>query len=83
MAAGGEVVFGIDAFAPDDRMRQFRFLAADKRTTYLRLLRPVNRAGANYLVLPHANPRPLDPPPLTRRFMLAPHSWQHRGGRER
>ena len=53
--AAGEVVFGIDAFALDDRMRLFHFLAADKRTMYLWLLRAFNRARANYLVLLHTD----------------------------
>lgn len=45
--------FGIDAFAVDDRMRLFHFLAADKRTTYLWVLRAFDRARANYHVLLH------------------------------
>jgi uncharacterized protein (TIGR02677 family) len=50
---GDDIAFGIDAFALDDRMRLFHFLAADKRTTYLWVLRAFNRARANYQVLLH------------------------------
>lgn len=53
MAESLGVAFGIDAFALDDRMRLFHFLAADKRTTYLWILRAFNRARANYQVLLH------------------------------
>lgn len=45
--------FGIDAFTLDDRMRLFHFLAADKRTVYLWILRAFDRARANYQVLLH------------------------------
>ncbi len=55
MKAGDDVAFGIDAFALDDRMRLFHFLAADKRTVYLWLLRAFNRARANYQVLLHTD----------------------------
>jgi len=55
MTATDGVAFGIDAFALDDRMRLFHFLAADKRTTYLWLLRAFNRARANYQVLLHTD----------------------------
>ncbi|MGD9529845.1 TIGR02677 family protein [Pseudonocardia sp.] len=47
------VAFGIDAFTLDDRMRLFHFLAAEKRTSYLWLLRAFDRARANYQVLLH------------------------------
>jgi uncharacterized protein (TIGR02677 family) len=47
--------FGIDAFELDDRLRLFHWTAADKRTDYLRVLRAMDRARANYLVLVHAN----------------------------
>lgn len=53
MASSVDTAFGIDAFALDDRMRLFHFLAADKRTVYLWLLRAFNRARANYHVLLH------------------------------
>ncbi|MGH3821457.1 MAG: DUF2397 family protein, partial [Pseudonocardiaceae bacterium] len=53
MTSSAETAFGIDAFALDDRMRLFHFLAADKRTVYLWLLRAFNRARANYHVLLH------------------------------
>jgi uncharacterized protein (TIGR02677 family) len=49
----GDIEFGIDAFTLDDRMRLFSFLAADKRATYLWVLRAFNRARANYQVLLH------------------------------
>ncbi len=45
--------FGIDAFTLDDRMRLFHFLAADKRVTYLWVLRAFDRARSNYQVLLH------------------------------
>src|SRR5688572_17434934 len=45
--------FGIDAFALDDRMRLFHFLAAEKRTAYLWILRAFDRSRANYQVLLH------------------------------
>lgn len=54
MTASAETAFGIDAFTLDDRMRLFHFLAADKRTVYLWLLRAFNRARANYHVLLHS-----------------------------
>lgn len=47
------VTFGIDAFTLDDRMRLFHFLAADKRVTYLWVLRAFDRARSNYQVLLH------------------------------
>jgi uncharacterized protein (TIGR02677 family) len=53
MTSSVDIAFGIDAFALDDRMRLFHFLAADKRTVYLWLLRAFNRARANYHVLLH------------------------------
>jgi len=53
MTSSAGTAFGIDAFALDDRMRLFHFLAADKRTVYLWLLRAFNRARANYHVLLH------------------------------
>ncbi len=53
MTSSAPTAFGIDAFALDDRMRLFHFLAADKRTVYLWLLRAFNRARANYHVLLH------------------------------
>lgn len=53
MAGEDGVAFGIDAFVLDDRMRLFHFLAADKRTTYLWILRAFDRARANYQVLLH------------------------------
>lgn len=55
MAPNANAAFGIDAFALDDRMRLFHFLAADKRTVYLWLLRAFNRARANYHVLLHTD----------------------------
>jgi uncharacterized protein (TIGR02677 family) len=53
MTSSADIAFGIDAFALDDRMRLFHFLATEKRTTYLWLLRAFNRARANYHVLLH------------------------------
>ena len=53
MTEGLGTAFGIDAFALDDRMRLFHFLAADKRLVYLWILRAFNRARANYQVLLH------------------------------
>ena len=53
MTSSADIAFGIDAFALDDRMRLFHFLAADKRIVYLWLLRAFNRARANYHVLLH------------------------------
>jgi hypothetical protein len=53
--ADGPVAFGIDAFALDDRMRLFHFLAADKRLVYLWILRAFDRARANYQVLLHTS----------------------------
>lgn len=47
--------FGIDAFALDDRLRLFHFTAAANRAEYLRVLRALERARANYQVLLHAN----------------------------
>lgn len=55
MTADEQVSFGIDAFALDDRMRLFHFLAADKRTVYLWALRAFNRARVNYQVLLHTS----------------------------
>ena len=46
--------FGIDAFSLDDRLRLFPFAAAEKRTAYLWLLRALDHARANYVVLLHA-----------------------------
>ena len=51
--ANEAAAFGIDAFALDDRMRLFHFLAAEKRTAYLWILRAFDRARANYQVLLH------------------------------
>ena len=52
-AGGAAAAFGIDAFALDDRMRLFHFLAAEKRTAYLWMLRAFDRSRANYQVLLH------------------------------
>ena len=51
--ANEAAAFGIDAFALDDRMRLFHFLAAEKRTAYLWILRAFDRSRANYQVLLH------------------------------
>lgn len=47
--------FGIDAFTADDRLRLFRFAAAENRHEYLWLLRAFDRARANYRVLMHVS----------------------------
>jgi uncharacterized protein (TIGR02677 family) len=54
-AEAGAVSFGIDAFEVDDRLRLFHWTAADRRADYLRVLRAMDRARANYVVLVHAN----------------------------
>lgn len=48
-----DAAFGIDAFALDDRMRLFTFVATEKRLTYLWVLRAFDHARANYHVLLH------------------------------
>lgn len=51
---GGDQTFGIEAFALDDRLRLFGFATADKRMTYLWVLRAFELARTNYTVLLHA-----------------------------
>ena len=50
-----EGAFGIDAFSLDDRLRLFRFAAAEKRHEYLWLLRAFDRGRADYQVLLHVS----------------------------
>jgi len=52
-SAAPDGAFGIDAFTADDRLRLFRFAAAENRHEYLWLLRAFDRARANYQVLMH------------------------------
>jgi uncharacterized protein (TIGR02677 family) len=52
---GADGAFGIDAFTADDRLRLFRFAAAENRHEYLWLLRAFDRARANYQVLMHVS----------------------------